>query len=61
MLTRFKPIKATIIGTLDEDLYIAVGEPIGVRNICSVICKMLKRDELQPLQTIEVTMDVKEI
>ena len=41
MLTKHKPILAKIEGTDIEDSYNVPGEPVGVRNLCSLILKVV--------------------
>ena len=43
MLTRYKPIMAHVEGRDYTDAYIVPGEPIGVRNLCDAILKILDR------------------
>ncbi len=46
MLTRYKPIMAMVEGRDYMDAYVVPGEPIGVRNLCDAILKILDK----PLQ-----------
>jgi hypothetical protein len=46
MLTKYKPIMAQVEGRDYKDAYVMPGEPIGVRNLCDAILKILN----QPVQ-----------
>ncbi len=57
MLSLFKPTTNTIKGTHKEDVYIIPGEPIGVRNLCSEILKVLCiENELQIGESIRIEL-----
>lgn len=43
MLTKYKPIMAMVEGRDYMDAYVVPGEPIGVRNLCDAILKMLDK------------------
>lgn len=43
MLTKYKPIMAEVEGRGYVDAYVVPGEPIGVRNLCDAILKILDR------------------
>jgi hypothetical protein len=43
MLTKYKPIMAQVEGRDYTDAYVVPGEPIGVRNLCDAILKILDR------------------
>lgn len=43
MLTKYKPIIAQVEGRDYTDAYVVPGEPIGVRNLCDSLLKILDR------------------
>lgn len=43
MLTKYKPIMAMVEGRDYMDAYVLPGEPIGVRNLCDAILKILDK------------------
>lgn len=45
MLTVKEPIFAKVDGRDFEDVYIAPGEPVGMRNFCDMILKLVKLDK----------------
>lgn len=45
MLTVKEPIFAKVDGRDFEDAYIAPGEPVGMRNFCDMILKLVKLDK----------------
>jgi len=62
MLTKNKPIFIKVEGRDYEDAYVAPGEPIGIRNFCDAILKLVKLDKpLKRGQSIEVELDGKVI
>ena len=44
MLTANEPIFAKVEGRDFEDAYVAPGEPVGMRNFCDLILKLVKLD-----------------
>jgi hypothetical protein len=52
MLTAMKPIFAKVEGRDFEDAYVAPGEPVGMRNFCDLILKLVKLE--QPLKRGEM-------
>ncbi len=61
MLTKLKPTKAKILGTSKEDVYIVSGEPIGVRNLCSVMLQLVGSEDLEIGQSIQIELEGKVI
>ena len=45
MLTVKEPIFTKVDGRDFEDAYIAPGEPVGMRNFCDMILKLVKLDK----------------
>lgn len=43
MLTKYKPLMAMVEGRDYMDAYVLPGEPIGVRNLCDAILKILDK------------------
>ncbi len=43
MLTKYKPIMAMVEGRDYMDAYVVPGEPIGVRNLCDAILRVLNK------------------
>jgi len=43
MLTRYKPIIAQVDGRDFMDAYVVPGEPIGVRNLCDALLRILDK------------------
>lgn len=43
MLTKYKPIMAEVEGRGYMDAYVVPGEPIGVRNLCDALLRILDR------------------
>lgn len=44
MVTHFKPVFAKVEGRDFEDAYIVPGEPVGERNFCDLILKLVNLD-----------------
>ncbi len=62
MLTKLKPVKSKIMGTDKEDLYIQPTEPVGVRNLCAVMLKVVGiENELELLESVKIELSGKEI
>jgi len=60
MLTKNKPIFTKVEGRDYEDAYVAPGEPIGIRNFCDAILRLVKLDKpLKRGQSIEIELDGK--
>lgn len=57
MLTKIKPILERVIGTDYQDAYLAHGEPIGLRHLCAAGTKAIFGIELQPLESVAVTIE----
>jgi hypothetical protein len=57
MLTAKKPVIATVEGTTIEDAYVAVGEPVGIRNICALALALFGISNLQRGETVEVELE----
>ncbi len=43
MLTKYKPIMAQVEGRDYMDAYVLPGEPIGVRNLCDALLKIMNK------------------
>lgn len=43
MLTKYKPVMAMVEGRDYMDAYVLPGEPIGVRNLCDAILKIMNK------------------
>jgi len=43
MLTKYKPVMAQVEGRDYMDAYVLPGEPIGVRNLCDALLKIMDR------------------
>jgi len=57
MLTKNKPIIIKVEGREYEDAYVAPGEPIGIRNFCDAILKLINLDKpLKRGQSIEILL-----
>jgi hypothetical protein len=62
MLTAFEPIFAKVEGRDFDDAYVRPGEPVGMRNFCDLILKLIKLDKpLRRGQTIKIALDGKVI
>jgi len=60
MLTKNKPIMIQVEGRDYEDAYVAPGEPIGIRNFCDAILKLVNLDKpLKRGQSIEILLEGK--
>lgn len=58
MLTAKEPIMAKVDGREFEDAYVAPGEPVGMRNFCDLILKLLHIETpLKRGQTIRIKLD----
>lgn len=57
MLTKNLPIKMKVEGRDFEDSYIVPGEPIGIRNFCDSILKLVGHEKpLKRGQTIKISL-----
>ena len=57
MLTRLKPIMTLVEGRDFEDAYIVPGEPVGMRNFCDLILKLIGIDKpLKRGQSIKIEL-----
>ena len=55
MLTYFKPIITDVEGRGYQDAYVAPGDPIGIRNFCDLILKVVDLSgELKRLESIKI-------
>ena len=60
MLTRLKPMMAMVEGRNFEDAYIVPGEPVGMRNFCDLILKLIGLDKpLKRGQSIKIQLSGK--
>lgn len=58
MVTKNKPIFAKVEGRDFEDAYIVPGEPVGERNFCDLILKLVNLDTpLRRGDTIEIELN----
>jgi len=57
MLTALKPIFEKVQGQEFEDAYVAPGEPVGMRNFCDLILKLINLDTpLKRGETIQIEL-----
>ena len=57
MLTKNEPIFCVVEGRDFEDAYIAPGEPVGMRNFCDLILKLVKIEKpLKRGQTVKIML-----
>lgn len=62
MLTVKKPIIAKVEGRDFEDAYVAPGEPVGMRNFCDLILKLVNLDKpLKRGESIQIEITGKPI
>lgn len=45
MLTKNKPLYVTVEGRDFSDVYVSPGEPVGIRNFCDLILKLVGLDK----------------
>ena len=58
MVTKYKPIFVKVDGRDFEDAYIVPGEPVGERNFCDLILKLINIDKpLKRGETIEIELN----
>lgn len=58
MVTKYKPVFAKVEGRDFEDAYIVPGEPVGERNFCDLILKLVNLDTpLKRGDTIEIELN----
>lgn len=57
MLTKGKPIKASVGTTTELDLYVPVGDAIGWRNMCPWSASCIWGAELAPLASVRVWVE----
>lgn len=57
MLTKYPPIIQDVDGIGKKDAYIVPGEPIGLRNVCNLILRVVEiNEELPRLETRKVNL-----
>ncbi len=57
MLTKYPPIIQDVDGVGKKDAYIVPGEPIGLRNVCSLILRVVEiNEDLPRLETRKVNL-----
>ena len=62
MVTKYKPVFHKVDGRDFEDAYIVPGEPVGERNFCDLILKLINLDmPLKRGQCIEIELSGKAI
>lgn len=55
MLTYYKPIICKVEGRDYEDAYVPHGDPVGIRNFCDLILKVVNLEgQLKRLESIKV-------
>ena len=60
MVTKYKPIFTKVDGRDFEDAYIAPGEPVGERNFCDLILRLVGLEKpLKRGESIKVILDGK--
>lgn len=57
MLTKNRPIFEHVEGTDRMDVYITPGEPVGVRNICSLILGLVGASQMRRGESIEIELE----
>jgi hypothetical protein len=58
MVTKYKPVFAKVDGRDFEDAYIVPGEPVGERNFCDLILKLINIEvPLKRGDTIEIELN----
>jgi hypothetical protein len=57
MLTAFEPTLEEVVGTGHKDLYILPGDPIGIRNLCNQILKVVNSPAIKHLQSIQIELN----
>lgn len=58
MVTLFKPVFAKVEGRDFEDAYIVPGEPVGERNFCDLILKLVKLDTpLKRGESVQINLE----
>lgn len=57
MLTKYRPIFCKVEGRDYEDAYVVPGEPVGMRNFCDLLLKLVNHDKpLKRGETIKITL-----
>ncbi len=57
MLTYNKPVLAQVEGREYSDAYVPHGDPVGIRNFCDLILKVVNLDKpLQRLESIKINL-----
>lgn len=57
MLTHSKPIICQVEGRDYNDAYVPHGDPVGIRNFCDLILKVVNLDKpLQRLESIKINL-----
>jgi hypothetical protein len=55
MLTKYKPIICEVEGRGYKDAYVPCGDPIGIRNFCDTILKVVNLEgHLNRLESVQV-------
>ena len=57
MLTYYKPVLHKVEGRDFEDFYIQPGEPVGERNFCDLILKLVEMPPLKRLESVSVIIE----
>lgn len=57
MLTKMAPVSCRVEGRDFDDAYVAPGEPVGMRNFCDLILKLVNIDKpLKRGQTVRIQL-----
>lgn len=60
MLTHNKPLIADVEGRGYQDVYVPPGDPVGIRNFCDLILKLVGAEgKLDRLDSIKIELDGK--
>lgn len=60
MLTALKPVFSKVEGRDFEDAYLAPGEPVGMRNFCDLILKLVDiKEPLKRGDTVKISLEGK--
>lgn len=57
MLTYLKPLLHQVEGRDFQDFYIQPGEPVGERNFCDLILKLVSLPPLKKLESVRVIIE----
>lgn len=58
MLTQGKPIICDVQGRNYQDAYVPAGDPVGIRNFCDLILKVVNLEgQLNRLESVRIKLD----